>query len=182
MSKILVSSNDCPPEDERCRHLAGLRAVASLELLKGLLVLAAGFGLFALRHKDIGDVAESLIEHLHVNPAHHWVQLFIGAADRVSDRKVVAIAIGAFVYTLVRFIEAYGLWNARVWAEWFAIISGSLYLPLEIVGLARHDDRIRWAVLLINIVVVVYMIYVRWDSLKQKRRERWMRQPREARL
>ena len=181
MAKVFVKLSDCPPDDERCRHLAGLRAVASLELLKGLLVLAAGFGLFALMHKDIGDVAERLVEHLHLNPAHHIEQVFIRAADRVSDRKIVAIAIGAFVYAVVRFIEAYGLWNAKVWAEWFAIISGSLYLPLEILGVAKHDDRIRWAVLIINIFVVLYMIYVRWDSLKQERRERWMRQPNEAR-
>jgi uncharacterized membrane protein (DUF2068 family) len=182
MSNIFVSSNDCPPEDERCRHLAGLRAVASLEMLKGLAVLAAGFGLFALRHKDFGDMAERLVEHLHLNPAHHLEQLFISAADRISDRKIVFIVIGAFVYTVVRFVEAYGLWNAKVWAEWFAIISGSLYLPLEILGIARHNDRLRWAVLLINVVVVLYMIYVRWDSLKQERRERWMREPEEARL
>lgn len=185
MSKILVKRSDCPPEDERSTHLAGLRAVASIEMLKGLLVLAAGFGLFAIRHKDIGDVAERLIEHLHLNPEHHLEQIFISAADRISDRKILAIAIGAFVYTVVRFIEAYGLWNAKVWAEWFAIISGGLYLPLEILGVARHDDRLRWAVLLINIFVVLYMIYVRWDTLKQERRERqerWARQPREAGL
>lgn len=182
MSNIFVKDSDCPPQDERCRHLAGLRAVASLEMLKGLAVLAAGFGLFALRHKDIGDIAERLVEHLHLNPAHHFEQIFIQAADRVSDRKVLAIAIGAFVYTVVRFVEAYGLWNAKVWAEWFAIISGSLYLPLEILGIARHDDRLRWAVLLINIVVVLYMVYVRWDTLRQKHREAWTRQPREARL
>lgn len=180
MSKIFVKDSDCPPEDERCTHLAGLRAVAFLEMLKGLAVLAAGFGLFALRHKDIGDVAERLVEHLHLNPAHHFEQIFIQAADRVSDRKVLAIAIGAFVYTVVRFVEAYGLWNAKVWAEWFAIISGSLYLPLEILEIAKHADRLRWAVLLINIFVVLYMIYVRWDSRKLQRRERWLREAGEA--
>jgi uncharacterized membrane protein (DUF2068 family) len=185
MSKILVKRSDCPPEDERSLHLAGLRAVASLEMFKGLLVLAAGFGLIVLRHTDFGDLAERLIEHLHLNPTHHVEQIFISAANRFSDRKILAIAIGAFVYTVLRFVEAYGLWNAKVWAEWFAIISGGLYLPLEILGVARHDDRLRWAVLVINIFVVLYMIYVRWDTLKQERRERqerWTRQVREARL
>jgi uncharacterized membrane protein (DUF2068 family) len=182
MTKIFPKASDCPPDDERCTHLAGLRAVALLEMLKGLLVLAAGFALFAIRHKDMGDVAERLVEHLHLNPEHHLEQLFINAADRISDRKILAIAIGAFVYTVVRFIEAYGLWNAKVWAEWFAIISGGLYLPLEILGVVRHNNWFHWAVLIINIFVVLYMIYVRWDTLKQERRERWLRETQEVRI
>jgi uncharacterized membrane protein (DUF2068 family) len=169
MSKHFPNSDECPPEEEHRRHIAGLRMVASLELLKGILVLAGGFGLFALRHKDIGDLAESFIERLHLNPAHHFVQLFIQAADRISDRRVVELAFAAFAYAILRFFEGYGLWHARAWAEWLAIISGALYLPLEIMGVVKHDDRVRWALLIINIVVVVYMIHVRWDAIKAHR-------------
>ena len=148
-------------------HLAGLRAVALLEIFKGVLAVLAGFALFTLLHKDIGDVAENIIEFLHLNPAHRLVQAFLDAADRVSDKKIVAIACVGFTYALIRFIEAYGLWHARAWAEWFAIISGSAYLPLEIIGIIRHPNALHWAVLLINILVVLYMIYVRWDVLRQ---------------
>lgn len=149
-------------------HLAGLRAVALLEMFKGVLAVLAGFALFTLLHKDVGDVAENIIEFLHLNPAHRLVQAFLDAADRVSDKKIVAVACVGFTYALIRFIEAYGLWHARAWAEWFAIISGSAYLPLETIGLIRHPNALHWAVLLINILVVLYMIYVRWDVLRQR--------------
>lgn len=149
-------------------HLAGLRMVALLEMFKGILVFAAGIGLFTLLHKDIGDVAESVVEHLHLNPAHHIARIFIQAANNVSDKKVIALACAAFAYTILRFAEAYGLWNARSWAEWFAIISGSLYLPWEILEVVKHHNRIRWAVLIVNIVIVLYMIYVRWDVVTKR--------------
>lgn len=149
------------------QHLAGLRAVAGLEALKGVLALLASFALFTLLHKDIGDIAENVIEFLHLNPAHRLVQVFLKAADNVSDNKIVAFACVGFVYALIRFVEAYGLWRARSWAEWFAIISGSAYLPLEIVGLIRHPNPLHWTVLLVNILVVLYMIYVRWDVLRE---------------
>ncbi len=168
-----IKAEDCPPDDLNCAHLAGLRAVASLEALKGLLAIVAGIGLFTLLHKDLGDVAENIVEALHLNPAHRIAQAFINAADRVSETRIVTFACIAFGYALIRFIEAYGLWHARAWAEWFAIISGSAYLPWEILEVAKHPHHlIRWAVLVINIIVVLYMIYVRWDTLKDAREAR----------
>ena len=149
-------------------HLSGLRAVAALETLKGVLALLASLALFRLLHKDIGDIAEEVIEFLHLNPAHRLVQAFLNAADRISDRKIMAVACVGFAYALIRFVEAYGLWNARAWAEWFAIISGSAYLPLEIVGLIRHPNALHWTVLIVNILVVMYMVYVRWDVLRER--------------
>jgi len=167
-----TNPEDCPPDDVRCAHLAGLRAVASLEALKGLLAIGAGIGLFTLLHKDLGDIAENLVEALHLNPAHRIAQAFINAADRMSDTRIATLAFVAFAYAAIRFIEAYGLWNARAWAEWFAIISGAAYLPWEILEVVKHPHHvIRWIVLLINIVVVLYMVYVRWDTLKEGNRE-----------
>src|SRR6185437_8249817 len=165
-------AEDCPPDDIRCAHLAGLRAVASLEAVKGVLAIVAGIGLFTLLHKDLGNVAENIIEALHLNPAHRMAQAFINAADRVSDTRIVTLACIAFGYSAIRFVEAYGLWHARAWAEWFAIISGAAYLPWEVVEVAKHPHHvIRWIVLLINIVVVLYMVYVRWDILREGKRE-----------
>jgi uncharacterized membrane protein (DUF2068 family) len=159
--------SDCPPHDPECNHLAGLRAVASLEIFKGLLAIAAGIGLFTLLHKDIGDVAENVVEALHLNPAHRLAQAFIHAADRVSDNRIVAFACVAFAYAIIRFVEGYGLWHARAWAEWFAIISGAAYLPWEIFEVVKHSHHwLRWGVLGINILVVLYMIYVRWDTIR----------------
>ena len=167
---VVQSSPPRVAEDSQVRgphtHLAGLRAVAALETFKGFLALLASFALFTLLHKDIGDVAENVIEFLHLNPAHRLVQAFLNAADRISDNKIIAVACVGFTYALIRFVEAYGLWHARAWAEWFAIISGAAYLPLEIVGLIRHPNALHWMVLLVNILVVLYMVYVRWDALR----------------
>jgi len=167
---VLPAQETTTSLDAKSQHLAGLRAVAVLEMFKGLLVFAAGIGLFTLLHKDIGDVAESIVEHLHLNPAHHIPRVFIQAAGNVSDKNVLVLACAAFAYTVLRFAEAYGLWNARTWAEWFAIISGSLYLPWEILEVVKHHNRIRWAVLIVNILIVLYMIYVRCDVVMKRRR------------
>jgi uncharacterized membrane protein (DUF2068 family) len=78
---------------------------------------------------------------------------------------------------LIRFAEAIGLWLERVWAEWFAIISGSMYLPWEIYELARRQTWIRWTVLGINLLIVVYLIWLRIESHKARQRNSGGHQP-----
>ena len=87
--------------------------------------------------------------------------LFETAAGRTSDKSLWALAAAAMVYALVRFAEAYGLWYDREWAEWFALLSGSMYLPWEVYSIMRHPLLIKWAVLIVNLVIVLYMLFLR---------------------
>ena len=136
----------------------GLRIVAGFELTKGFIVLAAGLGLFRLIHQDVGDAAERLVRHLHLNEASHYPRLFIEAADKLDDAHLLMLASVALVYSLVRFVEGYGLWRDRRWAEWFGAISGAVYLPTEIYELWEKITWLRVTVLLVNCVVVFYLV------------------------
>jgi uncharacterized membrane protein (DUF2068 family) len=150
------------------RRLAALRTVASLELAKGLVVLLLGFGAVSLVHKDAWDVAEAVLRFLHVNPDHHhYAQVFLNLADNITDAKLWAMAAGATAYSVLRFVEAYGLWRERTWAEWFALISGALYVPFEAYELVRRPTPIHAAVLFINLVIVFYMLYLRLSAQKE---------------
>ena len=146
------------------RRAAGLRAVASLELGKGLVVLLLGFGFVSLVHKDAWDVAETLLHFLHVNPDRRYAQVFLNLADNITDAKLWAMAGGALAYSIVRFVEAYGLWLERTWAEWFALISGALYVPFEAYELVRRPTMVHVGVLLINLGIVLFMLYLRLSA------------------
>lgn len=150
------------------QHIKGLRTVASVELAKGLIVLAAGVGLLTMRHKNIWGVAESLLEFLHVNPYHHYVGFFIDLVYRVSDIRLWKVALVAGVYVIIRFIEAYGLWYALPWAEWMAAITGGIYVPFEADDLIRRPTWLRLAVLVVNLLIVLYMLYLRFEAEKKK--------------
>jgi uncharacterized membrane protein (DUF2068 family) len=54
----------------------------------------------------------------------------------------------------------------KAWAEWLAIVSGAIYLPVEVFGLIKHASFLRGGVLLINGGIVTYLRYVRWLSRK----------------
>jgi uncharacterized membrane protein (DUF2068 family) len=139
----------------------GIRVVAVFEALKGVLVLSAGLGLLSLVHHDLQATAERLVRHSHLNPARHYPRIFIEAASHTNDSRLRSLAALAFLYAAVRFIEAYGLWQTRVWAEWFAIIAGSLFLPVEVYEMFRRATWMRGTVLLTNLFIVAYLVSVR---------------------
>jgi len=146
----------------------GVRLIAAVEALKGVLVLVAGCGLLALVHHDLQVFADRLIRHSHLNPAHHYPRIFLEAASHATDSRLRTLAGLAFLYSAVRLVEAYGLWLLRPWAEWFGIIAGAIYLPAEIYELFRRVTWIRAAIFLTNLLIVLYLTRVRFGSHKRQ--------------
>jgi uncharacterized membrane protein (DUF2068 family) len=149
--------------------LTGMRAVAIVEGAKAALVLLAGFGLLSLIHRDVQDLAERLVRHSHLDPASKYPRIFLDAADRVTDKQLWFFAAMAALYALIRAVEAYGLWNERRWAEWFALASGGLYIPVEIYEMWHRFTWFKSGVFLTNVVIVAYMAYALRHSADQDR-------------
>ena len=145
--------------DERTSK-AGLRTVAGFEAAKGALVLVLGITVLAL-HSHVQDLAENLLYHLHIDFDRRVGHMMLNAASTISDARWWTIGAAVGTYTSVRFIEAWGLWNRRVWAEWFALLSGTMYLPWELLKLVERVDWDRIAVLVINLAIVLYMLSIR---------------------
>jgi uncharacterized membrane protein (DUF2068 family) len=139
---------------------AGLRMVALLEGAKGALVLLAGFGLLALVHRNLHLAAVELVRHFHVNPARHYPTVFIDLAGRITDTQLWSAAIAAMTYAAIRAVEAVGLWLQRRWAEWFGVLTGGMYLPIELYEVFREASWPRVTVLAVNAVVVLYLLRV----------------------
>ncbi len=146
----------------------GLRAVAVFEAAKGVLVMLAGFGILALMHRDLQDYAEQLVAHLHLNPAKGYPEIFIDAAANASNARLWMLASLAFTYSVLRWVEAYGLWRARRWAEWLAVASGGIYVPAELYELARGINWMKIMLLALNLGIVLYMVYVLWRDKRRR--------------
>ena len=145
----------------------GVRIVAAVEAGKGAVVLAAGLELFAFLHRDVQAVAERIVEHFHLNPASRTPRILLDAAGALTDERLVVLAMGAIAYSTLRFVEAYGLWRERRWAEWFAVVAGSLYIPIELYEIARRVTWIRFGLLAVNVSIVVYLARVLWRARRQ---------------
>jgi uncharacterized membrane protein (DUF2068 family) len=152
-------------------HHRGLRTVAVLEASKGVLVLLVAFGFAEVmrRNIDLEYAAQNLLYFFHVSPNLRMSHMLMRIAGRMMDADLLTVLAIACLYSSLRFIESYGLWRQRVWAEWLAIVSGAVYIPYELYKLVRRPNTVHWTILLINIGVVVYIAWVRWDEVKGRR-------------
>ncbi len=143
---------------EHRRRLQALRTIAVLELAKGIAVMAAAISLYWV---DPTDVVGAFLDFLHISPDHHLAQMLLRSADVLSSASMWSVILLACLYSGLRFAEAFGLWNARAWAEWIALVSGAIYIPFEVFKLAHRANLLHASILLINLAIVAYMFYLR---------------------
>lgn len=140
------------------------------EAAKGLLILLTGFGLLEYLHKDLHLAAERLVRHFHLNPANRYPRIFLDLADHVTDVQLWVLAICALLYALARFVEAYGLWHGRWWGEWYGLLTGGIYVLLEIFEIARGVTWPKIVLLIVNAGVVGYLSFIVYQA-RQKRKQ-----------
>jgi uncharacterized membrane protein (DUF2068 family) len=155
------------------RHF-GLRGIAIFEAAKGLGALVIGVWLVSLLHKDLESVAAHLLHFLHrvlhLSPDGHIARTIMRAASRVTHGNLLVFIGLAFLYTTIRFVEAAGLWLEKEWAEWFALVSGAMYMPYEIYELARHPTAIKLVIVAVNALIVWYLVWLLRDSHKNRKK------------
>jgi len=157
-----------PPLPLPPRLTRGLHVVAIFEASKGVLVLAGGLGALSLLNRDASLIAEKIVRYLLLNPDSHYAQIFLKRASLITNQQLMWTAIVAALYSGTRFVEAYGLWKNRAWAEWLAVLGGTIYLPFEITAILRHATILRFSLLGLNLLVVFYVARVLWIKRKAK--------------
>ena len=135
----------------------GLRTIALFEGAKGLLALAAVCGLLSLRHTDLHAATDAFLLRHGIDPERHYTRLFIETVARVTNHHAGQIIGVGVAYGLIRLAEGYGLWRGKHWAEWFAVISAGLYLPVELVSFAHRARPFTAGVILLNVVLIYYL-------------------------
>lgn len=123
--------------------------------------------MLSLIHHDAQHVADVIVHHLHLDPAKRYPQIFLHAAGRMTDHTVWTLVAGALAYCAVRFVEAYGLWRQRWWAEGFAALSGAIYMPFEIYRLAHGGKVVTAIAFALNTLVVAFMVYALWTRRRE---------------
>src|SRR5215469_8035136 len=103
-------------------------------------------------------VVRDLCHDLGINVSHSKLFGLLQHALTLSHRTVNVLAVGAVFYTVLEVAEGIGLWLARRWGEYLAMVATSLGLPLEIYDLTRKVSVIALVLFALNLVLVLYLV------------------------
>jgi uncharacterized membrane protein (DUF2068 family) len=142
--------------------------IGALKLTSGLLIGAAGFGLFRLLDKDLGATLEHFALRLHLDPENQLIHGLISKIGGIDHDRLELVVVGAFFYTALHLVEGTGLLLLQRWAEYLTVVATASLLPLELYEIARKVSILRLSVLVVNIAILAYLIV----KLRQQHRER----------
>jgi uncharacterized membrane protein (DUF2068 family) len=139
-------------------HSRGLLLIAAFKIFKGLALVAVGIGALRLLHKDVAAETERWIELLRVDPHNHYIHRVLEKLPILDARKLKELSVGTFFYSALYLTEGIGLALRKRWAEYFTIVSTSLFIPLEIYELIKHASIAKGVLLLVNAGIVAYLV------------------------
>ena len=143
----------------------GLLLIGLFKLGKAILFFSLGVGAIHLLHKDIGDEVMRLATALKFDPESRFVAILLDKADLIDTHRLKQISLATFAYSALALTEGVGLMLEKVWAEYLTLCLTVSFLPWELYELARQPNWFRLSLLLINLAVLGYLVWL----LRRKR-------------
>jgi uncharacterized membrane protein (DUF2068 family) len=147
-----------------------LITIGTFKILEGLLFILLGLGVVRLLHRDIGDLLLRVATSLRIDPESHFVNLLLEKVQLLTPPKMRLISAGIFLKAGLDFVEGIGLVLEKTWAEWLTIGLTASFLPWEIFEIARHFTWMKVGFALLNVLVLIYLVWVQQLRLRAHRR------------
>ena len=138
----------------------GLLLIGLFKLGKAILFFCIGVGAVHLLHKDLGDEVMRLATRLRFDPESRLVSLLMDKVDLIDVHRLKQISFATFGYSALALTEGCGLLMEKVWAEYLTLGLTISFLPWELFELARRPDWFRLSLLLINLAVLAYLVWL----------------------
>jgi uncharacterized membrane protein (DUF2068 family) len=144
-----------------------LRLFSIERFVRALVFFAVAYGLWRYRSSRSSveqafdrklPIVRDLFRQLGFNIEHSKLLGLLNHALALSSTTLTLLAIGTLIYAVVEVIEGTGLWLARRWGEYFAMIATSIGLPLEIYDLTRKVTVTALLLFAVNLALVLYLV------------------------
>ena len=136
----------------------GILLIGIFKLVKGVLLVAVGFGALRLLHRDVATVVGHWVDILRVDPENRFIHRLLTKILSVSPKQLKELSVGTFFYASLLLTEGVGLLARKHWAEYFTVITTALFIPLEIYEITRRVSPARFGVLAVNVAIVWYLV------------------------
>ena len=131
--------------------------IVAFKAVKTTLLTTLGVTLLLAIHRDPVDLLMQVAHAVHLPLSSRLFDEVLALAFHATPRKEVGLAVTSFGYAILMGTEGVGLYLRRPWARWFTIVASSSLIPIEVYELVRGPGLARFAILVLNVVVVVYL-------------------------
>ena len=138
----------------------GLLLIGLFKLVKSVFFFLLGIGALHMLHKDLGDEVMRAAVALRRDPEGHLVSLLMEKADLIDAHHLREIGFATFAYSALALLEGVGLMLQQVWAEYLTLSLTVAFLPWEIFELIRDATWFRASLLIINLGVLAYLLWL----------------------
>jgi uncharacterized membrane protein (DUF2068 family) len=144
-----------------------LRLFAIERFLRALAVAALAFAVwrFEYSRETIEQAFDrerpllrTLFRQLGYNIDHSKLVGLVNRALTLSPTTIKLLAIGLALYAVIEIVEGTGLWVAKRWGEYFAMVATSVGLPFEVYDLVHKVGTIGAVLFAINLALVLYLV------------------------
>ena len=139
------------PENLDHRAHASLRAIALVEVGKGVLALLAASSIATFGAVRIDKAIDRLASLSHFDTIQRTLTTIAGYINPASVQLVTAMIAA---YGALRLAEGWGLWRAQAWASWLGAVSVALYLPFDVYASVRYPGWIAFVALAISLAIL----------------------------
>ena len=147
---------------------SGLFLIGLFKLGKAIFFMGVSLGALHFIHHDLSQTAEHILREMHFDPESRVIDFALDKLALVTHHKLRLVSMFSFLYSGLCCFEAYGLLRRKVWAEFVTLWLSVSFVPWEAWELARRPSLWHAAILLVNLVVVAYLLWM----LRRKKRRR----------
>jgi uncharacterized membrane protein (DUF2068 family) len=156
-----------PARGRALRQLMILRVLAVERVLRGLVLVAAAYGVyrFSSAQQSLRDsfgrllpAARPLANRLGVDLDQSTIVREATKALHARHTTLTLVAVGLLIYGLLEGVEGVGLWLAKRWAEYLTVVATAAFLPIEVHELLKTVTVTKVGAFVINVAAVVYLV------------------------
>ena len=155
---LLSTSTPIAASAEPRRAKLGLRVIAALKLLSGVVLAGVGLGAFRLLDPTLSAQFNEWLHGLALVADTRVVQHALAVLTGLDAHDLRSIALASSAYAALLLTEGVGLWLERRWAEYLTVAVTASLLPFEGYALSQRVTAVRVVTLIVNVLIVAYLV------------------------
>ncbi len=149
-----------------------LYGIALFKMGKGLIFTLLALGVYTLSDNNLPEEFRGLLQWFHLDPERKFFVRLATQLAHISESRMLMVATGTFIYSLLAWIEGLGLLLRLQWACWLTIAEGAFFIPIEIYELNHVFTVGLTVILILNIIIVWYLFRNRHRIFRHHLREK----------